>query len=535
MIDSKLLDYSTAEYPRMNKELCDGISTRQLKEAEYYIDDVWRSIATGFPEGLRYMGYRKCTPTEEFSEVTKASKPRRYIDLLRSDVRMFRYDLQLETPHGIVDIRPRFIYLPFGEGGLMYLRGTQYSITAVTGGRSFDVEKGKIYLANRAGKRMMFQKELFTFILNGRACHSHVINSPLHNADRTERVTNKQSLIVHYMLAEMGITKLFKKYYDIDVIVGGPELDSLMTDGEFFVARSRGISLTRRGQKGYRPSKVRIAITAKQYKKEVDTILASIFYILDHYPDAIGVEDMNDPDMWLRLLSRFIFKQNDSDLKSYESMLTHRETIRRYMDTVTKKILLAEDIYCDDIYDLFSYINYNFQDMVIHEDIGSMYHREINVVRHVLYNVVYNLFTVMFDLQKLQGDRITLDRITNILNKKLRRDEIFKVARHKEMSANAIACEAKPYGATCNLISQTEVSASSNGRNKHNNKMNDPEALLHISQMEVGTFGMMSKADPTGRDKANPFIQFRKKDYLDPAPHLVEYFEELDKLLTKRG
>lgn len=533
-IDAFMVRKMADRLPRMNHAICDGLSTHQLKNSESYIDDVWHSVDDSFPKPMKYVGYRKCTPAEEFREATKSGRPRRVFEMSRSDIRMYKYMFTFDTPNGRQELRNRYIYLPFGEHGIMHLNGTQYKITPVIGSRTFNVDKETIYVSSRAGKRIIFGKTSVSFVLNGRVSHVDVVNSPLHNVGKADKVTTRDSLVVHYMLAEFGLQGLMRKYYGTEIKVGGKELDSLVETGEWFVYKSRGIALRGRSVRSYIGSDIRIAVPASTWDPIHNNILGAVFYIIDNFPEALEVEDFENDDLWLRLLSRFIFKTSDSEQKSYEGMITHRDTIRKYMDKVTYNTLKADGISCEDIYDLFDYINRNFHDITIYDDVGSMYQQELSVVKHVLYNVVHNIFMVMFDLQKLQGARVTADRITKLMDKKLRRDKIFTVRGHGELTTDSVACEAKPYNATCNLVNQSKVSVIGGGGKNHGGVGNDPSIALHASQLEVGTYGLMSKSDPTGRSKANCFIHFGQRHYITPRPGLEDYFKQFEKLIKSR-
>lgn len=536
MPDIEAIHHVCSKQPRMNADLCGGIVNVQTNQivssgrtaAEEYLHEVWTSASQSFPPGLKYLGCQRCTPFEEFSDITRPMKPYRSFDLNQSDTYLMKFMFSFD---GVPLYPPRYIHLPYPrDGDLLFLGGTRYKLTPVIGGRVFNVEVDKVYMPTPRA-RLIFAKTPVTFVLNNQVRHANAVNSPLYNVSRDDGVKTRDSLLIHYMLAEYGLTETMRRYYGAEVRVGGKELDALVETGEWFVYRSIGRSLGPSAKGGYAGSDIRIAIPADHHKPIHNSIVGGIFYVLDHWPNMMDADDVDNPDNWLRLLSRFIFKTTDGENKMFEEMQTHRRTIRRYMDTITKGTLLKENIHCETIYDLFHYMNIHFDDMLIHNDIGSMYNQELTSIKHLLYDIVYNIFILMFDLQKLSGDRVNRETITKRMDRILRRDYIFKISKHAEVTADSIAANCKPYNATCNMISQTRVSMAGKKPNKHGGGMLDEASLLHASQVEVGSVQMLSKADPTGRSKCNPFMFFGQPNYIQQNPKLEGTIERLQKII----
>lgn len=526
MLDMRLLNLVSEQRPRMNPDICNGLSTAHIKNIEGYINDVWRSAEESFPPQLKYLGFLRCTPYEEYRELVRPSKPRRSFELAESDVYMVKY----MTSFNGTEMRPRFIMLPFvRDGGIIFIKGTQYKVSPVIGGRAFNIERGRVFMGTPRA-RLIFAKMPVSFIMNEKVCHADVVYSPLYNLQPESR-SKLYSTLVHYMLAEYGLVGMMRKYFNTEVIVGGPELDNLLMEGEHYVFRSRQLPPSGRGRAAFVPCDIRIAIKAADYKPILNSILGAVMYVIDNCPESITYDDTKDSDLWLRLLSRFIFKTADSERKMYDEMCSHLASIRHYMDPITKKVLRKEGIPCNDIFDLLHYLNLNFHDMVIHHDVGSMYNMELTTTKHLGYNIVHNIFMMMFDIMKLQGDRVTFENVTSSMDKILRRDKVLTVSKHGELSADGIATDCKPYAATCNLISQTRASAAGRSQ-KHNNAMADPSLLLHASQVEVGSYQMMSKAEPSGRAKANPFMHFSERSYITPNLGMVDYMADFKELLS---
>ena len=103
---NRLLEENT---PKANPFVMNGLACHYLKEVEGYIDAVMRSAAKSFPPQLTYEGYERCTPHEEFNEVTKVRNNKRIFNLAHSDLYMVKYKFK----HNGVRLPDRFICLPF--------------------------------------------------------------------------------------------------------------------------------------------------------------------------------------------------------------------------------------------------------------------------------------------------------------------------------------------------------------------------------------------------------------------------------------
>lgn len=527
MIDVLLAQLIDSAQPRMNHDLCNGLSSIQMGECEDYINQVIRGAAESFPDGLEYVSYRRCTPSEEYREITRPPKPKRSFELSESNVYMVKYKFRYKG----VDIRPRFIMLPYiTDGGIIHLKGTQYKVSPVLGGRIFNIEKGKVFITTPRTP-MAFDRTAVSLILNNVVIQTNVVHSMLYNMLESARSKLSPTLI-HYMLSSYGLKGMMKNLFNVKIKVGLQELDKLTGNKDWYVYRSRQLPPLGRAYRGRDVSEIRIAIKKEDHNTIMNSILGAVFYIIDQCPEAVTVEDINNPELWLRLLSRFIFKVTELESTEYDKMLSHLDSVKRSMDPLTRRILLQDGIPCNTIFDLFKYIVLHLHDMVIHHDVGSMYNMELTTVKHLCYHIVYNINQVMYELKRLNGDRITAEKITSVMDNSFRRDKIFTVSKHGELSADDISADCKPFGATCNIVSQSKA-ATAGRLNKHSSGINDPAMLLHASQVEVGTYLMISKADASGRSKANPFMYFSDRHFVSPRPILEETVENFRKLITK--
>jgi len=525
MIDTKLLSLVSSKMPQINKKAMEGIAMSQLSEVEEYIHNTFRCAAESFPPGLKYIGGRRCTPLEQYREIIRPLKPKKAFEMLRSDVYLMKY---LFTFNGI-ELRPFYIFLPFvSDGGIMFLKGTQYKVTPVLGGKVFNIEHNNIYMPTPR-MRMGFSQYTVSCILNDKIVHSNCVASYLYNMNKVDRSVLYPTLM-HYILAKYGLQTALLKLFNVHITVGKYELDKLSQQG-YKVYRSRQIPY--RKVISYEPSEVRIAIPENEYYPLLDNIISTVFYIIDNCTDATNeIEELENPKLWLRLLDRFIFKDQGTEKKRFEKMEEHLQNTENTYDPVTRRTLMSDSILCNDIFELFRYICLNYQDIVIHHDVGTMYYKELTTTKHLLFNVVYNIFIAMYELQKLPENLLTVEKISKVLIDNLRKDKIFSTLGHGELTSTGIATDCKYFGATGNMISHSKATAVA-GSKRSKKTTNDPGLLLHESQVEVATYAWITNRCPHGRSKINPFINFGEKFQILPSPQLEHTLTGLRELLRK--
>jgi len=527
-MDIRLGELMGTTVPRMNHDLCSGIAEVQMKNVEHYLNFVMAGAAASCPEGLKYVDLRRCTPQEEFREITRALKPKRAYELSKSDVYMVKFMFTFKG----VEMRPRYSLLPFvGPGGIIHLNGTQYKVSPVLGGRILNIDKNVVYLTTPKSP-MAFDRTGVFCKVDGRTTMADAVHSKFYNMSKVDRPTKIDTTLMHYILAEYGLSVTLLKYFKVDAILIDTDPTDYINSPDYKVFSSTRLPALTKSMRQDTTCDISIIVPIANYTKSLDPIIGAVFYIMDQCSDSVQLCDVDDPELWLRLLYRFIFKKPDAPSTEHEKMVAHMDSVRHSLDPLTKELLMNEGILCNDIFELFTYMQYNLHDLIIHNDVGSMYDMELSTVKHLTYHIVCNINNVMYELKRLTGDRITEDNIYKIMNTSFHKDSIFTVSKHAELSSDDIASDCKPYGATCNIISQSKA-ATAGISQKHTSTLNDHSHLLHPSQTEVATYLMMSKAEPTGRGKGNPFLNMSGRHYVSARPSLEAEIEEFGKLIER--
>lgn len=522
-MDTRLIKLATGSLPEMNPRIVNGLATLTPAEVEEFITEAWRCSATSYPAGLEFIGGVRCTPMEQFLEITRPAKPNRTFEMTVSDVYLmkylFRYKGQL--------LRPQYYFLPFiSEGSLLKLMGTLYMATSVISGRVFNVENGNIYMSPLRD-RLGFGQEMITVVRNNIEVHTTCVVSYLYKMDKTAR-SQLYPTLVHYCLAMYGLQKMLSLLFKVDTIkIGKQELDNL--GSEWTVYKSRQLPATlKKGR--VEKNETRIAILTSQHYPLLTGVIGTIFYIMDNAVESTAnLNDLNTPLLWVQLLDRFLFKKTEVSNMRHEKIVNHLWSTQQTFDGMVKKVLLADNIHCNDIYELFAYIVINYHDIDIHNDVGSMYNKELSTAKYLLFGIVSNIFWVMYELQKIPLDNISAEKIERVFISTLRGKNIFKTKGHGEITPVSIATDCLPYYATCNVI--THGKATVVGGKRSRRLSTDPDRLLHSSQAEIGTVCWVTSQDPTGRSKLNPFAKITRNNITTVNPDLQPLMENIRTLL----
>ena len=525
MIDLKLHKLVADQAPVMNTQITEGLSTLQSFSVENYIHHVWKCAAETFPPGLKYLYGSRCTPYEEFKVVTEPTNPIKIFEMGKSDIYLMKYVFSFNG----VELKPRYIFLPFlRPGNLWFARDARYMLTPVISGKVFNIENGNIYMPLQKFK-MGFFKTPTACMLNEKVIQGSSVCSHLFIIKKPAMRSNLQPTLMHYILAEYGLSATLKLLFNVDAKIGKNELKTLMGKGHTVFSSIRRPPI--RKTLNFELSDIHIAIPDNQYKSYLDNVMSTIFYIIDNTVESTSsVKDLENPQLWLRLLDLFIFKEQGSERKIFDRMEAHTLWAKHLMDPVTQKTLIQNNINCKTIFELFKYICINYEDIIIHNDPGSMYDKDLDAIKHFLYSVVYNIFTTTYQLQNIAPSMLNADKITKTFTKFLKKDRILSVKGHGELQSVSVATDAMIFSTTCNCINYSKANNENKGKRGGYVEIG---SNLHPSQAEVGTYQWITQSEFTGRGKLSPFLKLANKRFIKQSEKLSDDINEFYKLLKE--
>lgn len=533
MVDPKLLAIIQSNKKEVNKDVCQGIVSIQGKEIINYIDLIWKTAASNFPKGLSYEGFEVCTPYEEFTEDTRAAKPFRMFELSESTVRMYKFFLKYNGEM----LKPRYIKIPYIlDGDFIKLNDTQYRVSPVLGGRLFNVEQGKIFM-HIPTVRYEFSKNPFSFVLNDEDIHIYYLFSPsFYRGIAPENKSTLNTTLVHYLLTNShGLTGLLKNIFKLsDFKVGYDELD-LLDKNEWKVASSKQLYLR---AKDINVLRIKIAIPSKEYTTIIGSVLGTLIYIMENSVENITIDSLDNPNLWIRLLYKFIFKIPDFRVE-YQKMTDHLSSIKRSIDDITKHNMLLEKIpFKSDtaFFDLLVYLINNYHHIIAKHQEGDCYDLELTINKHLLTNITNTIFIVMYKLERqanTQGLNIT--KINSILDQFLWVKSFFNTMDHGELDTIRFPGDCKIYNSTCRVSTISKIVRSG----KHNKRIlstADGGGSFNATQLEIFSKFIITKSSPSGNSVLNPFgITFDNGSYSIKRNEVIkDTIEEIRKLTKKR-
>ena len=153
----------SANTPELNRAVVDGLAVLYMNNAEAYVDRVFASAAQSFPEGLVYLGYERCTPNEEYNEITKIKNNKRIFDLAKSDLYLLKFKFAFQGKQ----LPDRYIYLPYvNDGACFRLGGAMFHITPVLSDKVISPGINSIFVRLLRDK-IVFKRCYHTFVVDG--------------------------------------------------------------------------------------------------------------------------------------------------------------------------------------------------------------------------------------------------------------------------------------------------------------------------------------------------------------------------------
>jgi hypothetical protein len=515
-----------------------GLGVLYMKNAEEYIDQVFHSASKSLNAfGLQYVGYERCTPQEEYEEVTKARNNKRIFDIAKSDVYMVKY---LFTFQGI-PLPPRFIYLPYvNEGGIFSLGGSQYHITPVMSDKVISPGDNSVFVRLLRDK-IIFRRLPYTLIVDDVRETRHVVwaqiyRKPTENT-KVPATTKANTCIAHYLFAKYGFRQAFIKFAGFDPIVGKDEINTTTyTSDEYVICKSSQIKPKTFIGDFYVPTEIRIAIPKTHWNELTKALVVGLFYVIDHFPSRFEPEHLdNNTMLWMLLLGEIVFSARYSHSKLYSSIEEHFASLDDYVDTINVIKLRENGYHVKDFYDLLSLILDKFATFVNNNEHASMnmFGKSLEVLYYMLYDITASIFKVNFRLSKLASKKpLTEKDIIETFNTNMKPGVVYSLSSGKIIAESVSYSGDHMYPKITSKITEQEGGAGGM-RGQRTRTVVDEDKRLDISMIEGGSVLFLSKSNPTPVGKINPYMSIDiKTGTILPNPKFDELREKTRKLLT---
>jgi hypothetical protein len=547
-LDDELIRLIGQNSSPLNPVLAEGLASHHMQYAEKFVDDVLRSAAKGFPDGLTYTGYSRCTPSEEYAQAIRRRNSRRgrsskqnkrTFETARSDVYLMKYHFRWQG----VDLPVAYMYLPFvGKASSITLSGSRFHIAPTMADRVLSIGKDNIFMRLLRDK-LTFHRLPHAYLADERTEVVQIVHGLIHHKGKTERSSKKTvnavTCMTHYLMCKYGFTETFKRFANCTPVVGNDLSPSDYPEDQWVICRStekrpKGISRAP-SRLLYEAPKIRIAIRRDQYTPMVKALLAGFFYVVDHFPQQMPVEYIDSQRQWMMLLAHILFSGNLNAGRLYDSVANHMESLDDYVDNVIREHARDIGINIQDIYEFFAIIIENFNEWLRDgaDKINSMYDKELSVLYFVFADVIKAIFKFYFAIKAASKKGLTPDEISKITKTHLRMGTVFSLNNgHKEVTTSSYSGDNMATKITCML----EQQSGSDRRGKGNDRaaIGDPSKKLHISVAEIGAYSGMPKSDPSGRSRLNLHAKVNHRGIVERNPELLPLLEPIQQKIKAR-
>lgn len=531
-MDPLLMKFIKDTTPEMNYSVVNGLAAEHLKYTIQYIDGIVRNVFKDLLPGLKYVRLVRCSPEEELRKEQRRKNNKLVIDLAKSDLYLVGLDFTYVDPTktdpvtGKPDLtehklQRRYLFLPFaGPAGSITLSGSRFFISTVLSDIVISYERESIFVRLLRDKFAVKRVD-HTVYVNNKIETVPVIWSEIYhlNKDRRSQRTSKALCpLFLYLMCQYGLSGALKKYTGADCVIG--DRDSITSkshpDEEWSVFESSR-SLRRRGYRGQQQYvDFKIAVPKQQANQYVHSLVGTIFYLLDYFPDKFTEASwLESKEKWMIIMGFIYFGENEHHGIILEDIREHFKSLDEYMDDIIRDKLHSIGIDVTDIYDLLAIIIDRFGEWMIStsDRINSLYDKEMSILYDTLFPITSSIFNCFFKLKsaaKSSQKGLSIRDIEKIMDSTIRARTIFSITKpNNGVTSMTYSGDNKFFKITSVLNPQKRTSGRGSGNDA--GQLEDPEKRLHVSFVDVGNYSNLTGKTPVGSQRVNPYVQVDKR------------------------
>jgi hypothetical protein len=542
-MDNNLFSYiNKKEIVPFNPQVIEGLSVEYMQRVEEYLCACINMLVRDFPQGLKYEGYSVATPEETYREITRRKNNKQQYEIATTDT----YMIKLQFSFNGHMFYPHCLFLPFvRKGGLMYIRGALFAVNVVLADRSISVAGPNSLFIPIFKDKITFERLVQNIVVNGQRDSIYVVWSKIYKRSKKSLRTQGKptmrvnSTLAHYLFAKYGVYNTFRKYGNVEVVVGYEDTineKNYPTD-KWNICWSTKIKPAGLGRQHiYTGSDIRLAIKKTDWNPITSGLIGGFFHGVDHFPDRIQPEYLgseHELHLWRVLLGHVIFASVVSEGKLYEDIRPHMESLDSYMDANTQRILAEDGIFVHDFYDFMAHIIESFSDRILKssDSVASMYHKRLTLLRYIMSPITTALNTWVFAL-KHNKFVPTAESIADKLQKIVKTELILSINHeHGEVRPISSSSDNMAFNITTALVMQTNSSGIS--RSTAKDSLTDPSRYLDASIAEVGQYAVVQKSEPSGRGRINPTFKPDAQGNTIPDPACAELLNSVQEKIRR--
>lgn len=495
--------------PPVNDAVMKGLATLYMSKSEEYIDTVFRSASRSFPAGLQYLGYERCTPAEEYAEITKVKNNKRTFDIAKSSVYLMKYKFAFQG----VPLPDRYIQLPYVEdAGILYLGGAPFHLTPVLSDKVISPGFDSIFVRLLRDK-IIFKRCYHSLFIDGVRETTHVIWSQIYRKPRDNKnvpiTTRAVTTIPHYLFAKFGFTETFRRFAGFVPVVGESEItEEHYPKDNWIICESSQVKPKSFIGDFYPPSTIRLAIRRDMWTPITKALVVGFFYVVDHFPDRFKPGYLDSQSLWMILLGHIVFSGLYGENKLFTNINEHFMSLDDYVDTIVTEKLRENDYEVNDFYELLALILSIFNNLVLHNENSalSMYGKSLEVLYYAHYDITAGIFKVNFRLSKIASKKeLTMKDVVETLNKNMKMGAVFGLSSGKIIAESVSYSGDHMYPKITSKITEQESSPSGT-RGKSKRLVVSEAQHIDVSMVEAGSILFLSKSNPTPTNRVNPYV-----------------------------
>lgn len=515
----RLIDLVREKTPKFNPDIARGYASKEMAEGEDYVKAVLKAASASLPEEIEYVGPGTIT-TKEALEILMGENRggkngnRQSYEYARSNIYLmkclFRYKGEL--------VAPQYIGLPFvTDGALMKITGSTYSVAPQLADIAVSVTSSEIFVPVTRDK-LKYHRNTHPIRFNGMTTIGNVVWSNLYRDSKRDTSNMNKTVVmntavVHYLLAKFGLTETARRMGVGDYIVGDSDEERVKYMSQGYLVYESSRQPPRGLKQQTDPTKLWFAFHPDQHKDSISRdFIASFYYIVDHFPDRITINELDNPVRWLVLLAHAVFANGEKETKLLELVRNHINSIEHYVDAKSREWFELDGIgHVEDIYDLMVEIanSYTRRRLDAAKTSTSMYNKYLLVNRKVYSDIVSGIFKCIYKLQqkvRSRGDQFSRTELETELKNHLNSRRILRLNQAVHPEVEPVSCPGAymAYKVTTRLVLQSNVTNSS----KAAKTIFDPFTMGNdVSIAECGMMLAPTKGEATGRGQFNLFTK----------------------------
>lgn len=520
--------------PKFNKQLVEGLCYHRINKAITYIDNFIKySCNSKTNTHLQYLGYKEMQPKEEIKFLfNKTSKV--VHDIAENDIYLVKFMFQYgDEP----EPREHYFYLPFmHKGNIIHLSGNKFLTMPVLSDKVVSIGD-KIIFINILTAKYSFTRSYFSVMIDDNYHRVSVVNTELYKnqVKKLEDTTKAHTTVMHYLLANYGYSKTMEMLLGF---VPQPVYDYAKKDKVVFRSTGNVPQGYIKNKQIYQSTNIKFLVDKEKYSEDVLYCLGNMYYILDNFPDAITIDELDNVVVWRRLLGEIIHSGNHGLAYLNEKIGAHFNDLNSNFDTITVNKLRDINVSANNLMELLGVIFKNFNSWIMNNESRSLYYNKTyEVESFVLSHLTSRITRIVLDINKeelrINGGVLDKTVVDKIFKKYFVTRAIFSLKKEKQYVGSIEYSGDHLYFKNTSMVVQQE----SDFININNPDVNTSERKKIVASMAtVGSILGLSKKNPTPLIRANPYGNI---DYVTgtilPHPEYNEIIERTDRMLANIG